>query len=111
MNYVKPCPKCGGKLTKLTSGNYCQTCANLDRTSKTISSHKEWSVAPSHYTDGGIETIDYIRAKLSSEEFGGYCRGNLLKYISRAGKKCEALVDYKKALDYLNWLIESEEKK
>lgn len=42
---------------------------------------------PSHYCDGGIETIDFIRAKLSTTEFVGYCKGNALKYISRAGKK------------------------
>jgi hypothetical protein len=43
--------------------------------------------SPAHYTDGGIETIDYIRAKLSHEEYVGYLRGNIFKYISRMGKK------------------------
>ena len=43
--------------------------------------------SPPHYTDGGIECIDYIRAKLSSEEYRGYLQGNLLKYASRIGKK------------------------
>ena len=61
--------------------------------------------APSHYTDGGIETIDYIRAKLTAEEFTGYCKGNALKYISRAGKKGDWLEDIKKAIKYLRWLI------
>lgn len=60
--------------------------------------------SPSHYTDGGIETIDYIRAKLTAEEFRGYCKGNALKYISRAGKKGEAAEDISKAIVYLNWL-------
>ena len=32
---------------------------------------------PAHYTDGGIETIDFIRAKLTPEEFAGYCKGNI----------------------------------
>ncbi len=43
--------------------------------------------SPAHYTDGGIETIDFIRAKLSREEYIGYLRGNILKYTSRLGKK------------------------
>jgi hypothetical protein len=43
--------------------------------------------SPSHYTDGGIETIDYIRVKLSREEYIGYLRGNIFKYTSRLGKK------------------------
>ena len=42
---------------------------------------------PSHYADGKIECIDYIQDKLTKEEFQGYCKGNALKYISRAGKK------------------------
>jgi hypothetical protein len=34
------------------------------------------AVEPDHYKAGGIEAIDYIQAKLSPEEFAGYCRGN-----------------------------------
>tara|TARA_R110002126_G_scaffold76927_2_gene192012 strand:+ start:675 stop:923 length:249 start_codon:yes stop_codon:yes gene_type:complete len=52
---------------------------------------------PSHYTSGGIETIDFIEAK----EFG-YHLGNAIKYISRAGKKGDALQDLQKAIWYLN---------
>ena len=43
--------------------------------------------SPPHYTKGGIETIDFIQAKLSPEEYRGYLRGNLLKYASRLGDK------------------------
>ena len=43
--------------------------------------------SPPHYTKGGIETIDFIQAKLSPEEYRGYLRGNLLKYASRLGEK------------------------
>lgn len=48
---------------------------------------KDMVNSPSHYTHGGIETIDYIRAKLSREEYIGYLRGNILKYTSRLGMK------------------------
>lgn len=60
---------------------------------------------PTHYTVGGIETIDYLQAKLSPEEFRGMLRGNALKYLSRAGHKLDALEDYKKAQWYLAKLI------
>jgi hypothetical protein len=43
--------------------------------------------SPPHYTAGGIETIDFIKAKLSDEGYRGYLQGNLLKYASRIGKK------------------------
>jgi len=64
--------------------------------------------APPHYTDGGIETIDYLRAKLTPDEFKGFCKGNALKYISRAGKKStDELEDYRKAKWYIDKLIET----
>lgn len=60
---------------------------------------------PSHYNSGKIETYDYI------EDQGlNYARGNVIKYVSRAGKKKASdktaieseLEDLKKANWYLN---------
>lgn len=65
---------------------------------------------PPHYKSGGIEAIDYIQAKLTPEEFTGFCKGNALKYISRAGRKGNATEDYKKAAWYLNRLTGDQEK-
>ena len=62
-----------------------------------------------YYDVGGIPTIDYIGAKLSGEEYVGFLRGNVIKYISRAGYKGDALPDLKKAREYLDWLIVAEE--
>jgi hypothetical protein len=56
---------------------------------------------PPHYQTGGIEAIDYIEAKLSREEFAGYCRGNALKYLSRAGHKDATAQEVGKAIWYL----------
>lgn len=61
--------------------------------------------APAHYTAGGIECIDYLKAKLSVEEFKGFLRGNVVKYLSRAGLKSDAVEDLKKAAWYLQRLI------
>lgn len=60
---------------------------------------------PSHYTNGEIEVIDYIRDKLSPVEFIGYCIGNVLKYISRWKFK-GGVEDLEKAAVYLDWAIE-----
>jgi hypothetical protein len=60
---------------------------------------------PPHYKTGGIEAIDYIQAKLTPEEFAGFCKGNALKYISRAGHKGSAAEDTRKAIWYLQRLI------
>lgn len=42
---------------------------------------------PEHYTDGGIECIDAIEAALTEEEFRGYLKGNIIKYVWRERKK------------------------
>ena len=65
-------------------------------------------IHPAHYTQGEIETIDYIRDKLTEDEFVGYCKGNILKYISRERHKNGTEV-LKKAQVYLAWAIERRE--
>jgi hypothetical protein len=62
---------------------------------------------PPHYKQGGIETIDVIEAWQL-----GFCLGNAIKYISRAGKKDPGaeLEDLKKARFYLNREIANIEK-
>ena len=63
--------------------------------------------SPSHYTDGKIEVIDFIEDKKL-----GFCLGNAIKYISRAGKKDKdkESEDIRKAIWYLNrYLKELEE--
>ena len=52
--------------------------------------------SPAHYTSGGIETIDFIEAKELN-----YNLGNVVKYVSRAGKKDNRVEDLKKAAWYL----------
>ena len=61
---------------------------------------------PAHYTDGGIETIDFIEAKGL-----GFNLGNAVKYISRAGKKGSRLQDLQKAQWYLTREIKNEVEK
>jgi len=42
---------------------------------------------PEHYRQGAIECIDAIEAALTPEEFRGYCKGNVLKYVWRERHK------------------------
>jgi hypothetical protein len=65
---------------------------------------------PPHYTHGGIETIDYMEAKATPEEFAGHLRLTALKYLSRTGYKDNALQDLKKAQWYVNRLVAYSEK-
>lgn len=59
-----------------------------------------------HYAHG-IEPIDYMRSRFTPEEFRGFLRGNVIKYLSRYTDK-GGVEDLRKASVYLNWLIEHE---
>ena len=54
--------------------------------------------SPSHYTDGKIEVIEFIEDKKL-----GFCLGNAIKYIARAGKKdkTKEVEDLEKAIWYI----------
>lgn len=60
---------------------------------------------PAHYIAGGIETIDFIAAKLGPAGFRAYCLGNVLKYVSRHEGK-GGNEDLEKAAVYLRWAID-----
>lgn len=66
--------------------------------------------SPKHYKLPGlnIESIDVLRAVLTPEEFKGFCKGNALKYLIRAGKKDDELQGLKKAGVYIGWCIDAQ---
>ena len=59
---------------------------------------------PAHYTSGAVECIDAIRSALTPDEFIGYCKGNIMKYVWRERLKNQDQ-DLQKAAKYLEWLI------
>ena len=61
--------------------------------------------SPSHYKHGKKETIDVIQDCMTDDEYHGYLKGNVLKYVSRYKFKGEPLQDLEKAQWYLNRLI------
>ena len=63
------------------------------------------NINPNHYVFGGIETIEYLKAKLTPEEYRGFLKGNVLKYVSREAEK-NGVEDLKKAKWYLDKMIE-----
>ncbi len=62
---------------------------------------------PAHYASGEIECIDAIRAQMSKEEYQGYLRGNVVKYMWRWRDK-GGVESLRKAKWYLERLIASE---
>ena len=62
---------------------------------------------PVHYAAGSVECIDAIEAQMTPEEFKGYLKGNVVKYLWRELKK-GGKESLKKAKCYLNKLIDLE---
>jgi hypothetical protein len=58
-----------------------------------------------YYKVGGIEVIDYIKAKLTKEQYKGYLLGNIYKYSGRCQYKGEYEKDVIKLGQYVNWLL------
>lgn len=68
------------------------------------SQHYDVVSKPKHYMlfGGEKEVIDLIRDRLSPEELRGYLKGNMIKYLMRAGKKSDGeLQDLSKLGQYV----------
>ena len=62
---------------------------------------------PSYYNENGFSPIDaFKRGLMSQEEFLGFIKGNVIKYVIRAGKKDDAVSDIDKAINYLELMKE-----
>ena len=62
---------------------------------------------PDHYNTGAIEAIEAIKASMPSEQFFGYLKGNVMKYLWRYDYKEKPIEDLRKADWYLNRLIDA----
>lgn len=62
-----------------------------------------------HYTRGAIEPIDFIEGSFTTDEYRGFLKGNVIKYLSRYQHKGTPLKDLTKAQTYLGWLVEFED--
>ena len=57
---------------------------------------------PDYYAGNGLSPLKaFEQGLISKEEYIGFCKGNVIKYTVRAGKKDDALMDIVKAMDYL----------
>lgn len=59
---------------------------------------------PNHYVRNGVECINWIRQALTPEEFRGYLKGNVLKYIWRCEDKGAPVRDVRKGGKYCRFL-------
>ena len=64
---------------------------------------------PAHYNKLDVEAIDLIEMSMTRNEFLGYLKGNVLKYIIRYKHKGKAAEDLGKCIWYLTRLKEKVE--
>lgn len=66
-------------------------------------------MTPAHYVlEDGSDSMDVVAKILGREQFKGFLRGNALKYLIRYELK-GGVDDLKKALDYIERLVDLEE--
>lgn len=64
---------------------------------------------PSHYTNnyGNIEVKDAMKAFVSTQdEYLAYLKLNAIKYLGREGKKDDREQDLRKAIQYIEFMID-----
>jgi hypothetical protein len=122
------CPLCNAPILKATHGpsgepytpgtlrdQLCYACQDrqddlrLEADKQTVVPEPDPPAAdrvtnPRHYNFSAIEVIDVIEAWFEFDRHG-YHKGNIIKYVARAGHKDSELEDLKKAQWYLDRVI------
>jgi hypothetical protein len=62
---------------------------------------------PDHYTQGPVECIDGVESAMSTDQFIGFLRGQVIKYAWRLGLKGEAVEDARKCAWYADRLVKT----
>jgi hypothetical protein len=73
------------------------------QTSPTLAS--QYQIGGDHYRDKKVQPWTAMEAWMSPEQFEGFLRGNVIKYIARYADK-DGLKDIYKAKHYLERLVE-----
>ena len=70
-----------------------------------MSAINKTQIGGSHYKDKAVQPWEAMQAWMTREEFTGFLRGNVIKYIARCNDK-GGIEDLRKAQHYLDKLIE-----
>jgi hypothetical protein len=97
-----------------TNGD-CKECGayNGERHQNTCphASPNDYQIGGDHYKELAVQPWAAMESWMSEAEFEGFLKGNVIKYLARAGKKDDELQDLKKALHYLEKLVSVKERR
>lgn len=71
---------------------------------KEVGEVSQKQIGGDHYTKMAVQPWDVMRACFSPEEFAGFLKGNVVKYIMRSRSK-GGIEDLRKAQHYLEELV------
>ena len=64
-------------------------------------------IKPAYYHNGGIDVIEYLQVQFGRQAAIEFCRGNVIKYITRYQEK-NGIEDLEKAQTYIERMKELE---
>ena len=62
---------------------------------------------PNEHYEASIQPIEFMQANLTHDEFIGFLKGNIIKYVARCGKKDNVDKEVAKIIEYAKWLSEA----
>ena len=96
-----------------TKNSRCSTCIE-NRTNGGVAIGYEAVTAANDAKDyfdahygGTIQPLEFMQAQMEPEEFIGFLKGNIIKYVARCGKKDDPAKEVTKIIRYAEWLKES----
>lgn len=92
----EPCASCKENHSRNTNLLICDRKLSFE--------NKSISWYDSHYDSTKIQPIEFMQSIFTPQEFEGFLKGNIIKYIQRLGKKDEPLKESAKILRYAQWL-------
>lgn len=95
------CPECGS--FNGDKAGVCFHCKEL-RVAPETASIDGTAKAQKHYQCSSVQPIEIMQENLSKEEFVGYLRGNIIKYVLRFGHKDATAREADKIAQYAEWL-------
>jgi hypothetical protein len=78
----------------------CDACAEHWKMEQVEPDRDPYDPKSRYYDAGGLEVLEIIRAKLTPEQYQGFCLGNAIKYTCRANYKGDYDRDLEKAEFY-----------
>ena len=63
-----------------------------------------FSIDSTHYQNTDQQPIEIMQRNLTPEEFKGFLKGNVIKYLFRSQYKGTEIKDLEKMLQYATWL-------